>query len=316
MPPKPKKCVKCELLGVNEAYLGGHVRWCLYKQCQCGGCQDHDRFLDIQRRERTKRREMMEKRRGENLLSQVLVKKLREGVDNRRVGLVELPGYEASRLGDRNGEGKVDPILLSSDSEEFSFSDSNYQKSCPEVIDAAGDKPTYNETIDIEYPSDGKSSYENPPKRRKMMVTNFKNPSPSSIFSRFSSAKVSEDQTDEDTSSSDELPDPEDYCSKKLPTPIIKYHQVNLKLSLKASHPKKVSHSISSPPRKSTAKVTSPHTPVWSPAPSCSSLLMSSPTPSSSGGMKNTPALVTLSSSSSDSEDDDDGKYRSEHTLG
>jgi hypothetical protein len=113
---KLRNCVKCELHGQNEMYTGGHVRRCPYRLCPCEECQDHNQVLATLSRERRKRKEMREKRRGEALLSQVMVKKLREKINRRSKGIGGL--FES-----QPGTSKGEPIILSSDTEGFMSSD-------------------------------------------------------------------------------------------------------------------------------------------------------------------------------------------------
>ena len=108
--------MKCDLHGQNEMYTGGHVRRCPYRLCPCEECQDHDQVLATLSRERRKRKEMREMRRGEALLSQVMVKKLREKMNNRSEGIGGL--FES-----QSDTSKGEPIILSSDTEGFMSSD-------------------------------------------------------------------------------------------------------------------------------------------------------------------------------------------------
>ena len=112
---KLRNCVKCDLHGQNEMYTGGHVRRCPYRLCPCEECQDHDQVLATLSRERRKRKDMREMR-GEALLSQVMVKKLREKMNNRSEGIGGL--FES-----QSGTSKGEPIILSSDTEGFMSSD-------------------------------------------------------------------------------------------------------------------------------------------------------------------------------------------------
>jgi len=114
--PARKKCVKCELHGEDEFYIGGHVRRCPYRLCPCKNCQEHDQLLDRSRREQLKRREIRDKRKGEGLLSNEKVKLLRRQMDSRRSG-----GGEFNNNGSGSSNNtEEEPIVLSSDTEGYS----------------------------------------------------------------------------------------------------------------------------------------------------------------------------------------------------
>ena len=113
-----RNCVKCELHGQNEEYTGGHVRICPYRLCPCEQCQEHDQLLAALSRERRRRMEMKQKRRGEELLSHVMLRNLRENLEKRRYGV-------GGSLNILPGTSKVQPVILGSDAEGFLSSDTD-----------------------------------------------------------------------------------------------------------------------------------------------------------------------------------------------
>ena len=107
MAPKLRRCVKCDLHGVTEEYKRSHKTVCLHRRCQCKGCQQHDQLLAILSRERIIRRERSEERRGEDLLSRDIMKRVKEEMESIWVGIQ--PSNQAA--------GREEIIVLDSDSD-------------------------------------------------------------------------------------------------------------------------------------------------------------------------------------------------------
>jgi len=276
MPGSMKVCVKCDLHG-HTVPFAGHSSRCRYKRCKCKGCQDHDKSLAIQRRERRIRNLV---RRGRITDTEKINK---PGVTLKNTKKAHL-GEKKKRL-DRQfcrnaSKPTQDIICLSTDSDD---SDVLY-----DIDRRKGDNSRQ---------SNNSSSPTGKLSRRAIYQRKFR---PGKFFSRKprENCLILNDQAS--SSSNDDLPDPEDFHNVtqdldliespvdlmnagqsrndqvintgKSDDDVTRTGHTSLKLNLRMSYPHKIIEdvpiNITTPPRNenSQGEVSTPSTIPWSPS--------------------------------------------------